>query len=37
MPLVDVPEGKALSKEEVNALYEKAKLFTQIIEDTVKD
>ncbi len=35
MPLVDVPEGKELSKEEVKALYEKAKSFTKIIEDTV--
>lgn len=35
MPLVDVPEGKELSKEEVAALYEKAKGFTKIIEDTI--
>lgn len=35
MILVDVPEGKELSKEEVSALYEKAKTFTKIIEETV--
>jgi hypothetical protein len=35
MVLVDVPEGKELTKEEVAALYQKAKSFTQIIEETV--
>ena len=35
MPLVDVPEGKELSKEEVKALYNKAKSFTKMIEDTI--
>jgi hypothetical protein len=35
MPLVDVPEGKELSKEEVEALYKKAKSFTKIVESTI--
>jgi hypothetical protein len=34
MPLVDVPEGKELSKEEVEALFQKARGFTKIIEET---
>ncbi len=37
LPLVDVPEGKELSKDEVHALYLKAKSFTTIIEASVKD
>ena len=33
LPLVDVPEGKALNQEEVKALYQKASTLSHIITD----
>jgi len=33
LPLLDVPEGKSLSKEEVKTLYEKASALTHIVTD----
>ncbi|MBL9116406.1 MAG: hypothetical protein JNJ83_15470 [Verrucomicrobiaceae bacterium] len=35
MPMVDVPEGKELTKEEVEALFKKARSFTKMVEATI--